>query len=507
MNLPVIFDIIISLLFIYLILSLLTSEIQELVTTLLQWRAEHLKKSIEVLFGGGGERHQSQEEIERVHRLSNLLYDHPMIADLNQEAKGALAEGMRQITHFLGRIYRQITKRSNIFGNRSSGPSFLPLETFAVSLLETIDLPGLIHGITQARLTRFKDQKIAEIYLVINHLNITESLKPILEQELQWLMDQWTEIVADVAGKLINLSSGLDLMADKLSIYVQDCQVYLPETESSGAEFKRQFSLLEDGLRNPHEKQVLMAKLQPSIMDIFNAIRQVKQSQDAVIKILGEKSDSPIYAEIVRLGDLIPEPLKESLYALGKKAKTKATFVEQELMIFQQEIEAWFNYSMERSSGVYRRNARGIGIILGTMVAVFMNADTILMVKRLSSDSIFRETVNKYADSVVKDTTLPPYQSNNSQQETERLEAIQNKVNQAVGKLSLPLGWTPKNVEEQRNYGSGYQSYLKRVIGWLLTGIALSMGASFWFDLLGKIVPIRNVGKVPDSSSNQSSSS
>ena len=44
MNLPLVIEIAIGLVFIYLVLSLLISEIQELITILLQWRAEHLKK-------------------------------------------------------------------------------------------------------------------------------------------------------------------------------------------------------------------------------------------------------------------------------------------------------------------------------------------------------------------------------------------------------------------------------------------------------------------------------
>ena len=53
MNLPFVLDIAIGLAFVYLILSLLAAEIQELLTTLLQWRAAHLKKSIETLLTGG----------------------------------------------------------------------------------------------------------------------------------------------------------------------------------------------------------------------------------------------------------------------------------------------------------------------------------------------------------------------------------------------------------------------------------------------------------------------
>ncbi|MEH1803369.1 MAG: hypothetical protein V7L13_30240 [Nostoc sp.] len=55
MNLPVVVDITLGLVFIYLILSLLASEIQELIATFLQWRAKHLKKSIELLLAGGSQ--------------------------------------------------------------------------------------------------------------------------------------------------------------------------------------------------------------------------------------------------------------------------------------------------------------------------------------------------------------------------------------------------------------------------------------------------------------------
>ena len=51
LGLSVIVDITISLIVIYFALSLLSSEIQELLTTLLQWRAVHLKQSIEGLLG------------------------------------------------------------------------------------------------------------------------------------------------------------------------------------------------------------------------------------------------------------------------------------------------------------------------------------------------------------------------------------------------------------------------------------------------------------------------
>ena len=456
MNLPVIFDIIIGLIFIYLTLSLLTSEIQELITTILQWRAEHLKKSIEVLFGAGSDRTTNPDEVARVSALADQMYHHQLIADLNQEAKGAISEAFRQITRVIGNLYRQITKTRNVFGNNSSGPSFIPASAFALSLIETVNFPALIQRIREARLERFKDQKLGDIVYIIGSLNLNASLKPLLEQELQWLSQEFNQIISDFKKKLMPLNTALDLISDNLGIYTQECQVYLPETETSGLEFQRQMTFLKSSLDNPAERQVLLARLQPSLNDILNAIRQVNKSKEVVAEILEEKEDSPIYKEIVALNQLIPESLQKSLYRLSEQAQLKSKSSEEELTRFQQELENWFNQSMDRASGVYRRNSRGIGIIIGVIVAIITNGDTLFIVNTLSKDSTMREAVKKYADTLVeKQITITPGS----------YEPIQKEVNQALTNLALPLGWNPKNVEEQQNQEKDSIPYLKRIIG------------------------------------------
>lgn len=51
MNFPAMLDVAIGLFFIYLILSLLASGIQELIATVLEWRAKQLKEAIKILLG------------------------------------------------------------------------------------------------------------------------------------------------------------------------------------------------------------------------------------------------------------------------------------------------------------------------------------------------------------------------------------------------------------------------------------------------------------------------
>ena len=46
-------------------------------------------------------------------------------------------------------------------------------------------------------------------------------------------------------------------------------------------------------------------------------------------------------------------------------------------------------------------------------------------------------------------------------------------------------------------FGPQSQSAWQTLIGWLLTAAALSLGAPFWFDLLCRLVNIRNLGIKP----------
>ena len=113
MQLPVIVDIAIGLLFIYLILSLLASELQELIATLLQWRAQHLKRSVQMMLAGGSEprlegmsRQEMDVDIRRAQDLADRLYNNPLINTLNYEAAGILARAFRRIFNGIYRFFR-----------------------------------------------------------------------------------------------------------------------------------------------------------------------------------------------------------------------------------------------------------------------------------------------------------------------------------------------------------------------------------------------------------------
>jgi hypothetical protein len=61
-----------------------------------------------------------------------------------------------------------------------------------------------------------------------------------------------------------------------------------------------------------------------------------------------------------------------------------------------------------------------------------------------------------------------------------------------LASLEVPLGWAdPEHTYFRRHWWSA-------LLGWLITALAASMGAPFWFDALNRCINIRAAGRAPD---------
>lgn len=119
----------------------------------------------------------------------------------------------------------------------------------------------------------------------------------------------------------------------------------------------------------------------------------------------------------------------------------------------------------------------------------------------LSKDSALSAGISQYANQTVQNCekeNLPP---------DEYLSCVSSQVNNnELSKLSLLIGWNLP-LETPKSFFTGLGIVILKFIGWLLTGIAISMGASFWFDLLNRFINVRYAGKKPVSSNEKPDSS
>jgi hypothetical protein len=179
--------------------------------------------------------------------------------------------------------------------------------------------------------------------------------------------------------------------------------------------------------------------------------------------------------------------LQRALEALLEQAKG-------DLENFGREISRWYDDIMDRASGWYRRKINIILFFIGFALAVVCNADTLMVAQVLWQDQGRRQAVSIYADKLAG--------SNLMQQQGEIAEAIKKNVDSIWG--PLPIGWffpdeestTPyDDLDAMRRIPHTPVAIVTKLIGIILTALAASLGAPFWFDLLQKITKVRASGK------------
>lgn len=187
-----------------------------------------------------------------------------------------------------------------------------------------------------------------------------------------------------------------------------------------------------------------------------------------------------------RIEELPDEDLRNVLNQLLRDA-------DNELDRFKIGIEKWYNDVMDRASGWYKRYTQKIVIGVGLAIALVFNADTFEIYQRLERNPDNLAKIVAMAESYAQthDATLAEPINPSFASSMASLEGlIDNEIN-AV-KSPLGLGWSDVDFSDYDVY-----DWLAKALGYLVTALAVSLGAPFWFDLLRKIVNIRASGAKP----------
>jgi hypothetical protein len=154
-------------------------------------------------------------------------------------------------------------------------------------------------------------------------------------------------------------------------------------------------------------------------------------------------------------------------------------------------VETWFSDAMERAAGWYKRKTQATVLILSAIITMAANADTTQIAKALSNDPALRGALVAQAQEYAKQapgtgqTEAAKRGGGASGSPAERIEQNIQQLQQ----LGLPLGWS--------QWPRGGGEWANKLIGLVLTTLAISLGAPFWFDLLKKVVNIRAAGGLP----------
>ena len=155
---------------------------------------------------------------------------------------------------------------------------------------------------------------------------------------------------------------------------------------------------------------------------------------------------------------------------------------------FKAKLANWFDASMARVSGGYKRHTQLVSLCVALAVALMLNIDALHI-----SAALWRQPslAAALAASVATVTQAPS--GNGVATQTPKLASAKQVLDE-LDKSTL-IGWNGVSFSgENPATASGAVSLLSKLLGWAIVAGASLFGAPFWFDTLQRITQLRGVG-------------
>ncbi len=162
-------------------------------------------------------------------------------------------------------------------------------------------------------------------------------------------------------------------------------------------------------------------------------------------------------------------------------------------------VAAWFDSGMDRVSGAYKRGTQNVIFAIALVVSVFLNVNTITIADYLYRNDAARAALVARAEAAARDSAFL------TGADSTRYPAARA----ALDSLQLPIGWdigwgAPRQNPHPMAVGY-WNDLVAPILGLLLTALAASLGAPFWFDVLNKVMVIRSTVKPREKSPEEGS--
>jgi hypothetical protein len=223
-------------------------------------------------------------------------------------------------------------------------------------------------------------------------------------------------------------------------------------------------SIYNHGLTNPQangaatKETELIAK--PSYIDAKQFATALTELAGISSGVTGSSGDI-VKALLTKIDATITDP------QLNKTLKGIVDRAGGDINKINSDISDWFNQSMDRVAGVYKRWTQVWTLVIALILAIALNLDTVRIAQALWDQPM-----------VIKGLAPPAA----GESAVDALKQLQD--------LGLPFGWDKEAVKYVTNGPNG----LFAIAGWVITALATLFGAPFWFDTLQRFVQLRGAG-------------
>ncbi len=337
------------------------------------------------------------------------------------------------------------------------------------------------------------------------------------------------ETFAQVLTSLLTEKADLTLYGPLLNA-IND----LPESPQKFHLLDLAFGLQSAGIGLPEMRAAIQALPMGIQAPLLNALQPIEERRKEAQ--LSDNSESsrllPLLEGLRRVND---DAFRRALKVIVASAQT--------LDEAQKNLENWFDERMNIVTDLYKRRLVFFSLIIGLLLTVLLNADTLQMAKALWDDPALRATIVSAAQGAVANGSLesriqtpaeptaqpaveptpesgtsviPPGESVAAAAPTptpltndELAQQFQDTLNVLLD-LNLPIGWELTPIDGGCNQGAknpvecssmrnlwlldpaNNPNWLglivRKLLGVVVTVIAIMQGAPFWFDLLQRLV-------------------
>jgi hypothetical protein len=452
MNLGPIAEVAIGIIFVWIVLSLTTIQIQEWISTRLDKRARDMEDAIHEMLANPN--------------LKAQFYDHPVIRSLT--ARKRKEPSRIPIWFYRYPLLRGFTKEKRKL------PSYIPSQQFALALFDIAITAGTESSLIQQGILKIRDDLQKDAKIPVDKAIIVE-----------------LNLLADLARSAASTEAGTAFTKNTLALLKK-------RAEDFALKYPDLSPLIEAALdeaknRKADIDELLKHKEAPKGNDAFTSLRR----GIAALSVISPEIHQTLNAQLLNIEE----------YVSGGETK---------LAKARKNVEIWFDDSMDRVSGVFKRYSQTMALIIGFIVALVLNVDSINLTLYLWREPAVRQALAQNAANF--EIPQPQVESNPAQ-------ALQDFTGQFSG-LSLPVGWVINESTgsavadincqlfpgDKQAFGipvigtnkcvapptsNNQNNILLKLIGIFITAMAARQGAPFWFDFLKRFVNLRGTGANP----------
>ncbi|MBM3151810.1 MAG: hypothetical protein FJZ96_06345 [Chloroflexi bacterium] len=400
MYLQEILEVAVGLVFMWMIISLAVMQFQEWLTLIFKTRSTNLKSTIRKMLADPA--------------WAEALYNHPIIKSLSRQPGG-----WDRFWMGFGNFFRQLfgsTKKTD------HSPSYIPANDFALALFDMVVEAG-----TDASPVR---KALADLETVLDEsVTGTATWKEMVEV----ILDDGRILIDAIANSGMG-QEAIDALKNRITTEVI---VKFPAPV----------------------QEAIKGQALPLIEAYFRDLIREQKEQEANKPASGEKVAhlNRLRLGLVALKQTNPK-LYQSLRALLSGAEEYVSEKEQALAVVRKNAEKWFDDTMDRLSGWYKRTSQVWSVIIGLVLAVFLNVDTINAATTLWREPTLRQAIVQQGVAYVETNPAPepegsagetalPAAGDTTAPDATRGEDVQPpaqtvaELQESLEGLKIPFGW------------------------------------------------------------------